>query len=156
MRSTRGLPIALARAPLVGLVLIAAVLAACSSPPASAQVSAAASAQQGTEAVVCAGLGAMQASVDALKALDPAAASREEYEQAVAEVIAQWRVVEDLLPLLQEANRDLLSTSWDSLKGAVDAQPAGIPPASAAAAVKPEAEAMATAVKSVFDGLDCA
>jgi hypothetical protein len=156
MRSTRGLPIALARAPLVGLILVAAMVAGCSSPSASAQVSAAASAQQGTEAVVCAGLGAMQASVDALRALDPATASREEYQLAVAEVIGQWRVVEDLLPVMQQANRELLSTSWDSLQGAIDAQPEGIPPASAATAVKPEAEAMATAVKSVFDGLDCA
>lgn len=153
MRSTRGLQLALGA--LLALVVLAATLAGCSSPSASAQLSAAASAQQGTEAVVCAGLAAMQASADALKALDPATASREEYEKAVAEVVGQWRVVEDLLPVMVSANADLLSTSWESLKSAVDAQPAGIPPASAAAAVKPEAEAMAASVKQVFDGLGC-
>jgi hypothetical protein len=150
MPSTRGL-----RGALALLVVLVATSAACSSPPASAQVSAAASAQQGTEAVVCAGLTAMQASVDALRALDPATASRDDYQKAVAEVVGQWRVVEDLLPVMQRANADLLSTSWEALKGAVDAQPDGVPPASAAAAVKPEAEAMASAVKEVFDGLGC-
>jgi hypothetical protein len=140
---------------LVALIVLVAAVAACSSPSASAQVSAAASAQQGTEAVVCAGLAAMQSSIDALKALDPATASREDYQKAVAEVVGQWRVVEDLLPVMQRANADLLSTSWESLKGALDAQPEGVPPASAAAAVKPEAEAMAASVKQVFDGLAC-
>ena len=150
MQMTRGhLAVVLA------LAVLAGALGACSSPSASAQVSAAASAQQGTEAVVCAGLAAMQASADALKALDPATASREEYQKAAAEVVGQWRVVEDLLPVMARANADLLSTSCESLKSALDAQPDGIPPASAVAAVQPEAEAMATAVTQVFDGLGC-
>jgi hypothetical protein len=153
MRSTRGLQLALGA--LLAVLVLAGTLAGCSSPSASAQASAAASAQQGTEAVVCAGLAALQASIDALKALDPATATKDEYEKAVAEVIGQWRVVEDLLPVMARANADLLSASWESLQGAVDAQPEGVPPASAAAAVKPEAEAMAASVKQVFDGLGC-
>jgi hypothetical protein len=136
----------------IGLLL--ASIAGCTSPPGSAQVSAAASAQAGAVQVACASFAALQTSADQLRALDPATTSQYDYMAAVDAVRGTYRLLQVNLQVVSRADADLVTTAWNGLSAAFDAQ-GSLPVPQALAAVKPQADQFAAAVKQVRTNLNC-
>jgi hypothetical protein len=131
------------------------VVGGCTSPSASAKASAAASAQQGAENLACSSLAALKLSVDVLRSLDPATTSKDTYKAAVDGVLGTWEAVRDSMGRLRTANANLVLVAGSNLTKAFQAQPTDMPIASAAAAVKPEAEQLASAIQKVNSDLGC-
>ena len=140
---------------LLAFILALIIVAGCTSPSASAQVSAGASVQAGAEALACSSMAALQMSVDVLKSLDPATTSKDTYQAAVDGVVGTAKAVVDSMARLKTANADLVSVAWSNLNKALMDQSTDIPVASAAAAVKPEAQQLASALQQVQSDLAC-
>jgi regulator of protease activity HflC (stomatin/prohibitin superfamily) len=139
----------------VALVVAMLIVAGCGSTSPSAQASAAASAQAGQVNVVCGSIRDLQVSVGVLRSLDPKTASQETYQAAVDGVIGTAKATVENIKLLAKANANLVSTTWDALDQAIQAQSSEAPLPSVVAAVQPEAQQFSDALTAVNQELDC-
>ena len=100
---------------LSSLLLALVVVAGCSSPSASAQISAAASAQAGAVTVVCANLANLKASVDVVRSLDPATTSKDTYQAAIDGVGLFYCLEKLALPHLEAGRLEVALPQWSSI-----------------------------------------
>ena len=140
---------------LTALLLVLVVIGGCSSPSASAQVSAAASAQAGAVTLVCGSIAALKVSVDTFRSLDPATTSQDTYAAALDGIRGAWTAVQNNLARLTSTNAQLVQTSYQALSQAWQAQPTGASVTTSLTAVKPEAQQLADALTQVNSGLNC-
>lgn len=140
------------RFPVIGVLCVSAVfgLSACSddsSSPAEDATKAAADA--------CSDLTALKADNAKLKALDPAAATKDQVKDAYEAVQKDWDGVKDNLSKLKQAEQDAVKTAAENLKKSYEGLPGDTTGKDALTQLQPQIQQLDQATASAATGLKC-
>ena len=111
--------------------------------------------QADAQASFCSSLDTLDSDVQALTALDPATASKSDYQDAVDSIESAWGDVKSSASDLASVNMSTLDSAWDSFKTSVDNVPDDASVSDALNDVKSSAESLGSTVKSTVGGADC-
>ena len=111
--------------------------------------------QADAEAAFCSSLDSLESSVQALLALDPSTASKDDYQADVDTIQSDWDQVKSDASSLVNVDMSTLDSAWDSFKSAVDDVPDDASVSDALNDVKSAADSLASTVKSTLSGPDC-
>lgn len=125
-------------------LLVAAALVACAPQPTTPP-----------EAGACQSLALLQASLTALKDLDPATATSADYLAIWSAGRTYYLDLQDYLDQIQFGEADAVNQAFDDLSNAINDVPDGATPAEAAAAVQPQLDAAEAALTAVGPDLNC-
>ncbi len=111
--------------------------------------------QADAQAAFCSSLDSLESDTQALVALDPTSASKDDYESAVDDIQSDWDQVKSDASNLASINMSTLDSAWDSFKSAVDDVPDDASVSDALNDVKTSAQSLVSTVQSTLTGPDC-
>lgn len=111
--------------------------------------------QADAQANFCSSLDSLDSDVQALTALDPATASKSDYQDAVDSIQGAWDNVKTDASDLASVDMSTLDSAWDSFKSSVDDVPSDASVSDALGDVKSSAESLGSTVKSTLGGPGC-
>jgi hypothetical protein len=112
--------------------------------------------QAGAQEAFCSSLSALDSSVQALQALEPTTASKEDYESAVSQIEDDWDEVKKDASELADVTTSDLDDAWDDFKSAVDDVPDDASVSDALGDVASSAQTFGSTVQATLTGPDCA
>jgi len=104
---------------------------------------------------LCGSLAALESSVQALLALDPGTASKDEYQADVSAIEDDWNQVESDAQDVENAPTGDLDSAWDDFESAVKDVPDDSSVSDALDDVSQSAQALVSTAKSTASELDC-
>lgn len=111
--------------------------------------------QANAQAAFCSSLSSLESDIDALLALDPTTASKDDYENAVDAIEDDWDDVKSDASDLASIDMNTLESAWDDFESAVKGVSDDSSVSDALDAVKTAAQSFASTVKSTLAGPDC-
>ena len=112
--------------------------------------------QAGAQESFCSSLTTLESSIQALEALEPTAASKDDYENAVSDIEDDWDQVKSDASDLADVTTSDLDNAWDDFKSAVDDVPDDASVSDAASGVASAAQTFGSTVQATLTGPDCA
>jgi methyl-accepting chemotaxis protein len=103
----------------------------------------------------CSSLTTLESSLQALEALEPTAASKEDYDNAVSEVDDDWDQVKSDASDLADVTSDL-GSAWEDFTSALDNVPDDASVSDAVSGVASAAQTFGSTVQATLTGPDCA
>ena len=113
------------------------------------------SSQADAQGAFCSSLSSLESSVQALVALDPTSASKDDYESAVDDIESSWDDVKSDASNLVSVDMSTLDSAWDSFKSAVDNVPDDASVSDALNDVASAAQSLVNTVQGTLAGPDC-
>jgi hypothetical protein len=110
-----------------------------------------ASAQQN----LCSSLSTLESSTQALVALDPSTASKDDYQSDLATVQSDWKQVTSDASAAASDTMNTLDNAWDSFEQAVKAVPDDASVSDAISAVQQSGQTLVSTTKSTLSGVGC-
>jgi hypothetical protein len=110
-----------------------------------------ASAQQN----LCSSLSTLESSTQALVALDPSTASKDDYQSDLATVQSDWKQVTSDASAAASDTMNTLDDAWDTFEQAVKAVPDDASVSDAISAVQQSGQALVSTTKSTLSGVGC-
>lgn len=107
------------------------------------------------EAGACQSLALLEASMDALSALDPATSTSADYLAIWSAGRTYYLDLQDYLDQIQYSEAGAVKDAFSDLENAINDLPEGASPEEAAAAVQPQIDAAKDALAAVGPGLNC-
>jgi len=104
---------------------------------------------------LCSSLSQLDASVQALLALDPNTASKDEYQSDVTAIEDDWNQVKSDAQDVQNASTGDLDSAWNDFESAVKNVPDDSSVSDAVNDVSQSAQTLASTVKSTASEIDC-
>lgn len=111
--------------------------------------------QADAEQNFCSSVSALESSVTSLENLNPASASKDDYESAVDDIQSDWDQVKTDASDLASVDMSQLDSAWDDFKSAVDDVPDDASVSDALGDVSQAAQTLASTTKSTLSGPDC-
>ena len=124
--------------------VLAVTLAACAPQPSSPQIG-----------DFCVGMAALQASVEAFRALEPSAGTVDEYQAAMIAISRSWNDVREQAYTLADARATEVTQAIDDLQAAVDDIPNDANLTDAVASLQDELQAVVDAVNALIAEVNC-
>ncbi|WP_406185044.1 hypothetical protein [Streptomyces sp. NBC_01006] len=136
-----------------GLLCAAAVIgaSACSSDDDTTPQEAASSAS----AALCTNLVQLKSDNAALKALNPATATKDQLQSAYDAVQADWKKVKETTSALKSAEKDAVTMAAENLKSAYEGLPGDTTGKDAITQLQPQIQALDTAANEATTSLKC-
>jgi hypothetical protein len=111
--------------------------------------------QADAQASFCSSLASLNSDVQALTALDPATASKSDYQNAVDSIQSSWGDVTSDASDLASVNMSTLDSAWGDFQSSIQDVPDDASVSDAMNDVQSSAESLGSTVKSTLDGPDC-
>ena len=124
--------------------VLAILLAACAPQPSSPQIG-----------DLCVGMAALQASVEAFRALEPSASNVDDYQAAMIAISRSLADVREQAYALADARATEVTQAIDDLQSAVDDIPNDANLTDAVASLEDEVQAVSDAVTALNDEVNC-